>query len=71
MYKYKSDLLTFIFWCTEKNCCLKEHLRGWNSQMKSISVDLEIKEANDRDNNSNVNLITIAAMKINDNNEQI
>ena len=39
--------------------------------MKSISVDLEIKEANDRDNNSNVNLITIAAMKINDNNEQI
>ena len=28
--------------------------------MKSKSVDLEINEANDRDNNSNVNLITIA-----------
>ena len=29
--------------------------------MKSKSVDLEISEANDRDSNINVNLITIAA----------
>ena len=34
------------------------------------SVDLEINEANDRDNDS-INLITIATMKIENNNEQI
>ena len=39
--------------------------------MKSKIVDLESNEANARDNNSNVNLITIAAMKIKNNNEQI
>ena len=39
--------------------------------MKSISVDLEINKANNRDNNSNVNLITIAAVKIKNNNEEI
>ena len=39
--------------------------------MKSKSVDLEMNEANDRDNNSNVNLITRAAVKIKNNNEQI
>ena len=39
--------------------------------MNSKSLDLEIDEANDSDINSNVNLITIAAMKIKNNNEQI
>ena len=39
--------------------------------MKSKSVDLEINKANNRDNNSNVNLITIAAVKIKNNNEEI
>ena len=39
--------------------------------MKSKSIDLEINEANDRDNNSNVNLITTAAVKIKINNKQI
>ena len=53
------------------NCWLKENLRGWNSQIKSANVNLEINEANYRDNNSNVNLITIAAVKIKNNNEQI
>ena len=38
--------------------------------MKSKSLDLEMKEANDRENNSNVNLITIATVKIENNNEQ-
>ena len=32
--------------------------------MKSKSADLEINEANVRDNNSNAKLITIAAVKI-------
>ena len=32
--------------------------------MKSKSVDLEINEANDGDNNSNVSWITIATVKI-------
>ena len=44
----------------------KRHL-----QMKSKTADLEINEANDRGNNSKVNLITIAAVKIKNNNEQI
>ena len=39
--------------------------------MKSKSVDLEINKANNRDNNSNVNLITLAAVKIKNNNEEI
>ena len=39
--------------------------------MKSKSVDLEINKANNRDNNSHVNLITIAAVKIKNNNEEI
>ena len=39
--------------------------------MKSKSVDLEINEANDKDNNSNVNLINIVAVKIKNNIEQI
>ena len=39
--------------------------------MKSRSVDLEINEASDRDINSNVYLITIAAVKIKGNNRQI
>ena len=39
--------------------------------MKIESVDLEINKTNDRDNNSNVNLITRAAVKIKNNNEQI
>ena len=39
--------------------------------MKSKSVDLEINEANDRDNNSNVYLITIAAVKIKENYREI
>ena len=39
--------------------------------MKSKSVDLEINEANDRDNNSNVYLIIIAAVKIKENNREI
>ena len=60
MSKYKSDLLTLIFYCTKKNCSLKENLKGWNSQMKSKIADLEIDEANDRDNN-NINLITKAS----------
>ena len=40
----------------KKICQLKENLRGWNSQMKSKSVN---EEVNEKDNNSNVNLITI------------
>lgn len=71
MHKYKSDLLAFIFWCTEKNGWLKENLRGGNSEMKSKSVDLEFNDANDRENNSNVNLIILAAVKIENNNEQM
>ena len=63
MYKYKSDLLTL-----KKNCWLKENLRGWNSQIKSKSVNLKINETNDGDNNSNVNLINIATVKIGNNN---
>ena len=63
MYKHKSDLLTL-----KKNCWLKENLRGWNSQIKSKSVNLKINEANDGDNNSNVNLINIATVKIGNNN---
>ena len=39
--------------------------------MKIESVDLEINKTNDRDNNSKVNLITRAAVKIKNNNEQI
>ena len=39
--------------------------------MKSKSVNLEINEANNRDNNCNVYLITIAAVKIKENNRQI
>ena len=39
--------------------------------MKSKSVDLEINKANDKGNNSNVNLITIAVVKIKNNNEQM
>ena len=39
--------------------------------MKIESVDLEINKTKDRDNNSNVNLITRAAVKIKNNNEQI
>ena len=39
--------------------------------MKSKSVDLEINEANDGYNNSNINLITIATVEIQNNNEQI
>ena len=39
--------------------------------MKSKSVDLEINEANVRDNNSNAKLITIAAVKIKYNNKLI
>ena len=39
--------------------------------MKSKSVALEINEANDRYNNSNINLITIATVEIQNNNEQI
>ena len=39
--------------------------------MKIESVDLEINKTNDRDNTSNVNLITRAAVKIKNNNEQI
>ena len=38
--------------------------------MESKSLDLEMKEASDRENNSNVNLITIATVKIENNNEQ-
>ena len=44
---------------------------SWNSQLKSKSVDLEINEANDRDNNTNVNLTTIVTVKIENNSEQI
>ena len=39
--------------------------------MKIKSVDLEINKTNDRDNNSNVKVITRAAVKIKNNNEQI
>ena len=39
--------------------------------MKNKSVELEISEANDGDNNSIVNLITTATVKIENNNEQI
>ena len=38
--------------------------------MKRKSIDLEINEPNDRQNNSNINLITKARVKIQDNNEQ-
>ena len=34
-------------------------------------TDLEINEANDRDNISNINLTTIVAVKIKNNNKQI
>ena len=37
--------------------------------MKSKSVDLEINKTNDGDNNSNVDLIAIATVKIENNNE--
>ena len=36
--------------------------------MKIKSVDLEINEANDGDNNSNVNMITTGMLKIENNN---
>ena len=39
--------------------------------MNSKSLDLEINEANVSDINSNVNLITVAAVKIKNNKEQI
>ena len=39
--------------------------------MKNKSVDQEINEANDGDNNSNVNFITIATVKRGNNNKQI
>ena len=39
--------------------------------MKSKSVDQEIGEVNDGGNNSNINLTTIATVKIANNNEQI
>ena len=39
--------------------------------MQSKIVDLKINEANHGDNNSNVNLITTATVKIENNNEQI
>ena len=39
--------------------------------MKSKRVDLEINKANDRYNNININLITIATVEIQNNNEQI
>ena len=39
--------------------------------MKCKSADLEINKANDSDINSNINLITIAAVKIKNNNEEI
>ena len=39
--------------------------------MKCKSADLEINEANDSDINGNINLITIAAVKIKNNNEEI
>ena len=35
------------------------------------SVNLEINDANDGDNNSNVNLVAIATVKIENNNNQI
>ena len=69
MHKYRSNLLAFIFWCTEKNGWLKENLRGENSEIKSKSVDLEFNDANDRENNSNVNSIIIAAVNINNDND--
>ena len=59
---YKNDLLTLIFLCTKKNWLLKENLRDWNSQMESESVDLQINEANDRDNKSKGNLISLATV---------
>ena len=48
----------------EKNCWVKENLRSSNSQMKSKIVDSEINEGNDGDNNSNVDSITVATVKI-------
>ena len=39
--------------------------------MKSKRVDLEINQTNDGENNSNVNLIILAAVKIENNNEQM
>ena len=39
--------------------------------MKSKRVDLEINEASDIHNKSNINLITIATVKIQNNNGQI
>ena len=39
--------------------------------MKSKRVDLEINQTNDGYNNSNVNLIILAAVKIENNNEQM
>ena len=52
----------------KKEMLVKENLRGWNTKMKSKSVD---KEVNERDNNSNVNLITIARLRKGNDNEQI
>ena len=37
--------------------------------MKSKSADLEINKAKDRGNNSDVNVITIVAVKMKNNNE--
>ena len=71
MYKYKNDLLILIFSCTKNYFWVKESFRDWNSQLKSESVDLDVQEANDRDSNSNVKLITIATVKIENNNKQI
>ena len=59
---YKNDLLTLIFLCTKKKWLLKENLRDSNSQMESESVDLQINEANDRDNKGKGNLISIATV---------
>ena len=39
--------------------------------MKSKRVDLEINQTNDGENNINVNLIILAAVKIENNNEQM
>ena len=46
-------------------------MRDWNSHKKCKSGDLEINEANDRDSNSNINSVTIATVKIVNNNEQM
>ena len=43
----------------KKNCWWKENWRNGNSEMKSKSADLEFNKSNDRDNNRNVNLMTI------------